>query len=103
MQPYEVYCELLGKSAGFFGTKVTVEVDSGQERGFWKQMLGDPMVDPQTGRPRVFNSMVDAMNFMGSQGWQFVNAYAVTAKDQLVYHYIMKRLVYPHELHPPPR
>ena len=97
MQAQEVYCELVGKAAGIFGGKVTIEVDFGQEKGFWARLTGDPMLDPQTGRPRAFNSMIDAMNFMGSQGWQFVNAYAVTIKDSNVYHYVMRKLVYPNQ------
>ena len=32
------------------------------------------------------------MNFMGNQGWDFVQAYAVTVNsNSLVYHYVLKK------------
>lgn len=43
------------------------------------------MVD-ETGKNIVFNSMVDAMNFMGKLGWEFEQAYVVTMGGQNVYH-----------------
>jgi hypothetical protein len=30
---------------------------------------------------------------MASQGWEFVNAYAITIRSENVYHYIMRRRV----------
>jgi len=34
--------------------------------------------------------MVDAMNFMGTLGWEFVQAYVVTESNQNVYHWLLK-------------
>lgn len=38
-----------------------------------------------------FNSMIDALNYMGTQGWEFVQAYAITMGNTNVYHFLMKR------------
>jgi len=82
-----VYCQLVG-TGKLFSTQVTVQADFGQERSFWKGV--DYMRD-WNGKKINFNSMVDAMNFMGKQGWEFVQAYVVTVNNQNVYHWLLKK------------
>ncbi len=82
------YCEIVG-SHKFMSTKVTVEVDYGQEVKPWS-FQDDRIIDQTTGKPKSFNSMVDAMNFMGESGWEFVQAYVVTSGNQNVYHWLLK-------------
>ena len=82
-----LYCELLGYGK-LFSNKVTVSVDYGEAKGFFK----DPrMRDEQTGKIQTFNSMVDALNYMGEDGWEFVQAYVVTTAQQNVYHWLLKK------------
>ncbi len=38
----------------------------------------------------IFNSMIDALNFMTKNGFEFVDAYAITVDNQNVYHYLLK-------------
>lgn len=80
-----VYCELVGVS-NFLGTKVTVNIDFGQSKGFFE----DTRLKDSKGELIKFNSMVDAMNFMGFAGWEFVQAYVVTTGNQSVYHWLLK-------------
>lgn len=47
----------------------------------------------QNGKEMKFNSMVDAMNYMGTLGWEFEQAYVVTIGQQNVYHWLMSKLV----------
>ena len=35
--------------------------------------------------------MIDAMNYMGKQGWYFINAFAVKKGDMDVYHFAFKK------------
>lgn len=84
-----VYCTLVG-TASAFSTKVKIEIDFGQAVSFWNQ---DRRLKDQNGKPIKFNSMVDALNFMGAQGWEFVQAYSVTIANQNVYHYLLKKEV----------
>ena len=84
---FYAYAELVGTQK-FLSRQVLVEVDFGQERKFFSNNL---IVDPSTGKVRDFNSMVDAMNFMGENGWEFVQAYVVTAGNQNVYRWLLKR------------
>lgn len=82
-----VYCELVGTQK-LFSTKVTVQVDYGEERRFFKDTR---MRDEQTGKVQSFNSMVDALNYLGESGWEFVQAYVVTVGQQNVYHWLLKK------------
>lgn len=87
-----VYAELLGFEKGLFSNKVTVTVDFGQDVSFWKQGRDNKIVD-ENGKDIVFNSMVDAMNFMGEKGWSFVQAYVVTHGNQNVYHWLLTKKI----------
>ena len=88
----KVYCELLGTQK-FLSTKVTVSVDFGQERKFF----GDNRMVDANGKVQEFNSMVDAMNYMGTLGWEFEQAYVVTvgagAGASNVYHWLLSKYV----------
>ena len=90
-QARKVYAELLGQQKGLFSKKVKVSVDFGQNVSFWKQ--GDMILVDEEGKEIIFNSMVDAMNFMGQNGWEFVQAYVVTEGNQNVYHWLMTKEV----------
>ena len=86
-----VYCEILG-TGSLFSTKVKVDIDYGQEVSFWNQ---DRRLKDENGKSVKFNSMVDALNYMGTLGWEFVQAYVVTMPSmggqQNVYHWLVKR------------
>lgn len=82
---HRVYCELLG-TAKFMSTKVTVSVDFGQDERGWNAKLVD-----ENGKSISFNSMVDAMNFMGKLGWKFEQAYTVGNGGNFVYHWLLSK------------
>lgn len=90
-RPHKVYAELLGES-NLMRTKVTISIDFGQEISFWQQHAQKQLVDAQ-GREMKFNSMVDAMNYMGTLGWEFEQAYVVTVGQQNVYHWLMSKVI----------
>lgn len=81
------YCEIVGTS-NFTGTKVTIVVDYGEQ----VKLTKPNWIKDDEGKIQKFNSMIDALNYMGDQGWEFVQAYAVTSGSNThVYHYILKR------------
>ncbi|MBB4037542.1 hypothetical protein GGR21_003459 [Dysgonomonas hofstadii] len=84
-----IYCELVG-TGKFMSTKVNVQVDFGQSTSIWK---GIDYLKDDKGKKISFNSMVDAMNYMGKQGWEFVQAYVVTTNNQNVYHWLLKQVI----------
>lgn len=87
----KVYCELLGVQKGMFSTKVTVNVDFGQDVKFMEK--GRQRLVDENGEVIVFNSMIDAMNHMGTLGWEFVQAYVVTTGQQNVYHWLLSKVI----------
>ena len=83
-----VYCELVGNS-NMFSSKVKVTVDFGQETSFWNRDTDQRLVDSD-GKDIKFNSMVDAMNFMGKNGWKFIQAYTIgDSKSGYVYRWLL--------------
>jgi hypothetical protein len=81
------YCLIVG-TGKFLSNSVTVEFDFGQFRSIWTD---NRLKDPVTGKRKVFNSMIDAFNYMGNMGWEFVQAYAYATGSQNVYHYLLKK------------
>lgn len=80
-----LYAEILGYSK-FFSTKISVTIDFGQNT----KLFEDTRLRDENGKVINFNSMVDAMNWMGAQGWEFVQAYTASEGDQSVYHWLLK-------------
>lgn len=80
------YCQIVGTQK-MLSNKVTVNVDFGQIQ----KLLSDQRLRDENGNVIVFNSMVDAMNWMGARGWEFVQAYVITTGNQNVYHWLLKK------------
>lgn len=68
--------------------KVNITIDFGQDMKWYQD---NRLKDPETGKSMTFNSMIDALNYMGKQGWAFEQAYAVTQGNQNVYHYLLRK------------
>ena len=84
--PEYVYCEIVG-TAKLFSSKLDVYISYGQSIGWFK----DNRIRNENGETIKFNSMIDAMNYMGERGWEFIQAYTVSTSNQLVYFYVLKR------------
>lgn len=82
------YIQIVG-TAKLMSNKVTVEIDFGQENKYWSAK--DTQVKDENGKLVNFNSMIDALNFLSKNGYEFVNAYAITVSNQNVYHYMLKK------------
>ena len=82
------YVQIVGTSK-FLSTKVFVQIDFGQETKFFNR---DNVIKDENGKILDFNSMIDALNFMTSHGYEFVQAYAFSVSgSQNVYHYLLKK------------
>jgi hypothetical protein len=85
--PKFVYCEIVGQ-AKFMSTKLNIVVDFGEKLSIW----ADNRMKDENGKPITFNTMIDALNFMGKRGWQFSQAYAISyGNSGSVYHYLMMK------------
>ncbi len=84
------YVQIVGTSK-LFSTKLTIQIDFGQRTKFFSSGK-ETIVKDEEGKSLDFNSMMDALNFMSKNGFEFVNAYAITMDNQNVYHYLLRNL-----------
>jgi hypothetical protein len=85
-QKLERYCELVA-TAKLFSSKVSISVDFGDEAGFFK----DRRVRDDDGKVVQFNTLVDALNYMGSQDWKVVNAFPISNGSVNIYHFFFRK------------
>lgn len=85
------YLELIGKNQTF-GLRINVWVDYGQEPSFRLQSIRDA-----DGKQQKFNSIVDALNFMSKNGWEYVHNYVVGEGEAMENRYLMRRKAVPVE------
>jgi hypothetical protein len=85
----EQYCQLI-VSPRLFSNKVTIDIDFGEEKCFWR----DERMQTYDGNIRKFNTIIDALNFMGKQGWIFINTYPAEGGGTVIYHYAFKKYFY---------
>lgn len=80
------YIELVGRSKLLSLTKIKVFVDYGQDFSWKAQTIKDA-----EGKNASFNSMVDALNFMDANGWEYVNNYLIDNNGELTYKYLLRK------------
>lgn len=83
------YVQIVGTSK-ILSTKVFIEIDFGQRTKFFSSGK-ETIIKDSLGKAVDFNSMIDALNFMSENGYDFVNAYAITVGNQNVYHYLLRK------------
>jgi hypothetical protein len=84
----EQYCSL-NVMPRVLSNKVNIDVDYGNPRKLFS--FKDNRVKDDNGKAKKFNTAVEALNYMSSQGWKLVNAMAMSEGGGAVYRYIMKR------------
>ena len=83
----EQYCEVIA-TGRLLSNKVTIDINYGDERSIWK----DHRVRTDGGKLKKFNSVIDAINYLGKEGWKLVNAFPISSGNgPLVYHYVFKK------------
>lgn len=87
-----VFAEIMGinKNVLGIGNKISVEIDFGDENNFWGRDGRNEVVD-ENGKEKKFNTMVDAMNFMGERGWVYTDSYVITVGQQHVIHWLLQK------------
>lgn len=82
----EQYCQVI-VTPKLLSNKVTIDIDFGEEKPFWT----DNRLRSYDGKFKKFNTVVDAMNFMGKEGWVFINAYPIFNGNINIYHFAFKK------------
>lgn len=87
------YCELSGFDYGVFKSNIIIYVDYGQ-------FISNPneiTIKNEKGKSMKFNSMIDALNFMESNGWEYIDQSINTGvtslfgKNGSMYKYLLNR------------
>lgn len=79
------YVELVGRSK-INPTKIKVILDYGQPFSFKSQAIRGVQ-----GNKAAFNSMIDALNFMEANGWEFVSNYVINSGTEITTRYILRK------------
>jgi len=82
------YVQIVGYTK-LLSTKLAIQIDFGQKSKFFSYGKQTTVRD-ENGKTLEFNSMIDALNFMSKNGFDFVNAYVITAGNENVYHYLLR-------------
>lgn len=82
------YVQIVGTGRAL-SDKVNVKIDFGQDTKFFGSSKSLKILDKE-GKKIKFNSMIDALNFMSKNGYEFVQAYAVNEEYQEI-HYLMRK------------
>ncbi|MCK4562076.1 MAG: hypothetical protein KAT78_04150 [Flavobacteriaceae bacterium] len=83
------YVQIVG-TAKLMSNKVKIEIDFGQENKLFSSNH-DTMVKDENGKKMVFQSMIDALNFMHSNGYEFQSANVFTIGNQNIYHFMLRK------------
>lgn len=84
------YCQLIGSNASLF-SKAHITIDYGQRylnSGLNRQQISGP-----NRQPVVFNSTIDALNFMVRQGWELLSTQVIGKESgsESTFIYMLKR------------
>ncbi len=71
------YCQLIMQPRPF-SAKVNITVDYGQETKFFQDTR---LRDEQSGKLVKFNSIIDALNYMAEQGWEYLDSYTTNTAN----------------------
>ena len=82
----EQYCQIIA-TPRLFSNRVTIDIDFGEEKSIWR----DNRLTTYDGKLRKFNTVIDALNYMGKDGWIFINAYPVSIGQTVIYHFAFKK------------
>lgn len=79
-------CELqvIRKAMSMSG-KVTIAVDYGQEPG---KFIG---VTDTAGKLITFNGIIEALNYMEKNGWQYLNNYESSENSNMITHFLFRK------------
>jgi hypothetical protein len=82
------YIQIVGTNR-LLSNKMNIELDFGQVNKLF--IARDAQVKDASGKVVIFNSMMDALNFMSEAGYEFVNAHTTNLNNLITYYYILRR------------
>ena len=90
----EVYCDLISTKK-FLGTEEKITIDYGNRDSLW---VSESIYTLYLKDLKRYNSIIDALNYMGNEGWETIGSYSTSHKSYLVEHYILKKKIIKEEI-----
>jgi hypothetical protein len=82
------YIQIVG-SGNFRAGKVEVKIDFGNENKYLSTK--ENRIKDENGELLKFNSMIDALNFLSKNGYEFIDAYTLPLEFNDTCYYILKK------------
>lgn len=80
------YIEMVGQSK-MLSMSIKIAIDYGQDFS-WKPQT----VKSADGKTAAFNSIVDALNFLDANGWEYVNNYVIqSTSGEVTHRYLLQK------------
>ena len=86
-QKIEIFCDLMS-SKKFLGTEEILTINYGDRDSMW---LDKSMYNKISKQIKKYNSIIDALNYMGSEGWETLRSYSTSHNSYTVEHYVLKK------------
>ena len=83
-----IFCTI-SPSSNIFTRKMKVNIDTGQRNTHF--MNSEKLRNPETGAELEFNSIVDALNYMSSQGWDFVQTFVEVSEGSSTTYWLLRK------------
>ena len=83
----EVFCDLMSRKK-FLGTEEIITINYGDRDSLWIDKKIYTSISTQL---KKYNSIVDALNYMGDSGWKTLRSYSTSHNSYTVEHYILKK------------
>ena len=83
----EVFCDLISTKK-FLGTKETININYGTRDSLWQDEKIYTLIASDL---KKYNSIIDALNYMGNEGWKTISSYSTSHNSYIVEHFILKK------------
>ena len=83
----EIFCDLISIRK-FLGTKEDISINYGNRDSLW---TSDKMFTLLASDLKKYSSVIDALNYMGSEGWKEISSYSTSHNSYIVKHYVLKK------------
>ena len=83
----EVFCDLISTKK-FLGTEEKIRINYGNRDSLW---IDEKIYTLMSKDLKRYNSIIDALNYMGNEGWKIINTYSSSQSSYTIEHYILKK------------
>lgn len=83
----EVFCDIMSRKK-FLGTEESITINYGNRDSLW---IDKKIYTLMTKELKKYNSIIDVLNYMGSEGWQTLRSYSASNNSYTIEHYILKK------------